>query len=113
VSSLIPTVDEAKHAQLRRGVANAFTVSAISEMEHLIHHTTLTLVEILKERRSADLVQQLLWYSLDSAGQIAFSEDIGFMRSDADVDGAAQMIHGKHIRPTGNTTAILIYQRSF
>lgn len=95
VRSLVPTEDEGKHGQLRRSVANSFTVSAVAEMEHLIHQTTLALVEILNERRNVDLVQQLLWYSLDSAGQIAFSEDTGFMRSDADVDGGAEMIHGR------------------
>jgi cytochrome P450 len=113
VSSLIPTVDEAKHGQMRRGVANAFTPSTIGEMEHLIHHTTLTLMECLKERKVVDLPQQFLWYSLDTAGQIAFSEDIGFMRSDADVDGGAQIIRGMQFHLADDVTLRLIKYRPF
>jgi hypothetical protein len=95
VSSLVSTEDEAKHGQMRKGVAIAFALPSVLEMEEKIQGITLLLIDIIQKRTEVDIARQLLWYSLDTASLISFSEDIGFLRSDSDVGGTAKCIRGK------------------
>jgi hypothetical protein len=80
---------------MRRGVANAFTLPSVLEMEQTINDVTLLLIETVQTQNEVDIARQLLWYSLDTAFRISFSEDIGFLQSDSDVGGTSKSIHGK------------------
>jgi cytochrome P450 len=95
VPSLVSLEDETKHAQLRRSVANAFTPTSVLEMEKTINPTIALLLEVLEQRKVVDLSGQMLWYSLDNAGRIAFNEDIGCLKADSDMGNTGRMIHAR------------------
>jgi hypothetical protein len=95
VASLISTEDETKHGQMRRGVANAFTTTSVLEMEDKFNDVSLQLMDMLQQRKEVDLAEHLLWFSLDAAAKFSFSEDIGFLRTNSDVNGTAESIRSK------------------
>jgi cytochrome P450 len=99
VESMVTIRDEGKHGQMRRAVANAFTPTAVAEMEGIIEESVVDLLDVLsaaaEKEREVDIARMLLWYSLDNAGRMTFGDDAGCLRTDADAQGAGKMIHAR------------------
>ena len=90
--SLFSTTDEAFHAQLRRSVNNAFSMSALVQYEagvDLITERFLDQTNNLYAFRqiSCDFAQWLQYYAFDVIGQITYSKSHGFVDRNEDVDG--------------------------
>ncbi|KAI4190566.1 MAG: hypothetical protein L6R41_000718 [Letrouitia leprolyta] len=90
--SLFSTTDEHYHAQLRRSVNNAFSMSALVQYEPFVDNTTsrfLDQTEALFSSQNAtcDFAKWLQWYAFDVIGQITYSKPHGFIDRAEDVDG--------------------------
>ena len=77
VPSLVSTRDEARHAALRRSVANAFTQNAALDYEGSIDATIAELLAAVDQKTRFDLASMVLWYTMDAAGRFAFGESLG------------------------------------
>ncbi|KIW00379.1 uncharacterized protein PV09_08089 [Verruconis gallopava] len=99
VESLITVKDESKHGQMRRAIANAFTVTSVGEMESIFDESITQLLHVLHQRverrQSLDITRQIAWYSLDNAAKMVFSEDAGCLRTDSDAQGLGKMIQSR------------------
>ncbi|TKA24724.1 hypothetical protein B0A50_05712 [Salinomyces thailandicus] len=90
--SLVFTTDEAQHAQMKRPVAQSFSLSTLVEFEPLIDSTTAVFLSRLDEMfantsKVCDLGQWLQWYAFDVVGELTFSKRLGFLERAEDVDG--------------------------
>ncbi|KAL8833026.1 MAG: hypothetical protein Q9170_004554 [Blastenia crenularia] len=90
--SLFSTTDEQYHAQLRRSVNNAFSMSALVQYEPFVDDTTnkfLDQTEALFSSKHAtcDFARWLQWYAFDVIGQITYCKRHGFIERAEDVDG--------------------------
>ncbi|KAI1300895.1 cytochrome P450 [Xylaria venustula] len=95
VPSLISTRDEARHAALRRSVANAFTPTASLDYENAIDATTRELIAKLDTKTRFDLSSMILWYTIDVAGRFSFGEPVGCLAAEDDVSGSIQLIRDR------------------
>jgi cytochrome P450 len=99
VESLVTVKDEVRHGQMRRAVANEFTPTSVGRMEGIIEETIGELLDTLgqavEKGKEIDISRVMLWYSLDNAGRMTFSEDVGCLRTDSDAQGAGKMIHAR------------------
>ena len=97
----IPTVfsirDESAHKALKRPVANAYSMSALVELEPM----TDTCIKILENKlggmqgKDIDLGEWLQWYAFDVITSITFSNRLGFMEEGKDVAGIINAIEGR------------------
>ena len=97
----IPTVfsirDEAGHKALKRPVANAYSMSALVELEPM----TNDCITILEKKfagmpgKDVDLGEWLQWYAFDVITSITFSNRLGFMEEEKDVAGIINAIEGR------------------
>ena len=97
----IPTVfsirDEAGHKTLKRPVANAYSMSALVELEPM----TDDCIAILEKKftgmrgKDVDLGEWLQWYAFDVITSITFSNRLGFMEEEKDVAGIINAIEGR------------------
>ncbi|KAL8995750.1 MAG: hypothetical protein Q9169_004578 [Polycauliona sp. 2 TL-2023] len=90
--SLFSTTDEVYHAQLRRSVNSAFSMSALIHYEPFVDEATakfLEQTEVLFSSKHAicDLAQWLQWYAFDVIGAITYSRRHGFIDEASDIDG--------------------------
>lgn len=95
--SLFSTTDETYHAQLRRSVNSAFSMSALVQYEPLVDETTelfLDQTQALFVSRSAvcDFAQWLQFYAFDVIGNITYSKRHGFVERGEDVDGMVRYL---------------------
>lgn len=95
--SLFSTTDEDYHAQLRRSVNNAFSMSALVQYEAFVDNTTskfLDQTEALFSSQHAicDFARWLQWYAFDVIGQITYSKGHGFIDRAEDVDGMVRYL---------------------
>jgi len=81
VTSLVSTSDENKHGALRRSVAKAFTPTASLDYEAHVDKTIPELIEALEKRHTVDMVEMLLFYSMDAASRLLFGEPLGCLRT--------------------------------
>ena len=96
-----PTVfsirDEAAHRALKRPVANAYSMGTMVELEPL----TDNCIKILEDKlhglqgKATDFGTWLHWFSWDVITSITFSNRLGFMEQERDVDGIIQAIEGR------------------
>ncbi|KAH8817037.1 putative P450 monooxygenase [Xylogone sp. PMI_703] len=97
----IPTVfsirDEKAHKALKRPVANAYSMSALVELEPM----TDTCITILQDKldsfkgKSFDFGEWLQFFSFDVITSITFSNRLGFMEQEKDVSGIIDAIEGR------------------
>lgn len=97
----IPTVfsvrDEKVHKAFKRPVASAYSMSALVELEPM----TDDCIEILQRKfdgmqnKDIDLGEWLQWYSFDVITSITFSNCMGFMEQETDVQGVIEAIEGR------------------
>ena len=97
----LPTVfsirDESGHRNLKRPVANAYSMGTMVELEPL----TDVCIKILEEKlenlqdRDIDFGTWLHWYAFDVITSITFSNRLGFMEQEKDVGGIIEAIEGR------------------
>lgn len=95
--SLFSTVDEQYHAQLRRPVNSAFSMSALVQYEPSVDAATtkfLDQTEAFFASRGAvcDFAKWLQWYAFDVIGEVTYSKRHGFIDDGRDVDGMVKYL---------------------
>ena len=95
--SLFSTTDEQYHAQLRRSVNNAFSMSSLVQYEPFVDDTTIKFLEQTEALFSSkhvvcDFARWLQWYAFDVIGQITYSKRHGFVDRAEDVDGMVRYL---------------------
>lgn len=90
--SLFSTTDEQFHAQLRRGINSAFSMSALVQYEPAVDVILKRFLDQTQEvyasdRSSCDFAQWLQFYAFDVIGQITYSKSHGFVDRNEDVEG--------------------------
>ncbi|KEF58631.1 uncharacterized protein A1O9_06557 [Exophiala aquamarina CBS 119918] len=90
--SLFSTVDESYHANLRRSVNNAFSMSQLVQYEPAVNETVelfLNQTEKIyaKTNKVCDFAEWLQFFAFDVIGQITYSKRHGFLENNTDVDG--------------------------
>lgn len=92
IPSLFSTIDESYHANLRRSVNNAFSMSALVQYEPLVNEV----IELFLNRTQSiyaapgkicDFALWLQYFAFDVIGQITYSKQHGFVDKNEDVDG--------------------------
>ncbi|KAK6373428.1 hypothetical protein LTS17_008448 [Exophiala oligosperma] len=97
----IPTVfsitDPQGHRDLKRPVGAAFALSALLDLEPLADECTAILQRKLDglEGQNIDLGTWLHWYAFDVITYITFSNSIGFLERERDVQGIISAIEGR------------------
>lgn len=95
--SLFSTLDESFHANLRRSVNHAFSMSSLVQYEPLVDETT----EIFLDQTSrvfangttvCDFARWLQFFAFDVIGSITYSKRHGFVENNHDVDGIVQSL---------------------
>jgi hypothetical protein len=90
--SLFSSTDESYHANLRRSVNNAFSMSALVQYEPLVNEV----IELFLERtqqiyagsgKICDFALWLQYFAFDVIGQITYSKQHGFVDKNEDIDG--------------------------
>ncbi|KAL8696706.1 MAG: hypothetical protein Q9201_007523 [Fulgogasparrea decipioides] len=111
--TLFSTTDEHYHAQLRRSVNNAFSMSALVQYEPSVDDTTakfLDQTETLFSSRHAvcDFTQWLQWYAFDVIGEITYSKRHGFIDRVEDVDGMVSYLgrNFSYVAPVGQIPSL-------
>ncbi|KAL8727455.1 MAG: hypothetical protein Q9166_006043 [cf. Caloplaca sp. 2 TL-2023] len=95
--SLFSTTDERYHAQLRRAVNSAFSMSAVVQYEPFVDEATrkfLDQTEVLfsSKHSTCNFAEWLQWYAFDVIGAITYSKRHGFIDRAEDVDGMVNYI---------------------
>ncbi|KUJ12598.1 cytochrome P450 [Mollisia scopiformis] len=95
--SLFSTTSEAFHAQLRRSVNSAFSMSTLIQYEPFVDSTTelfLAQTENLYAKTGAacNFSRWLQFYAFDVIGEMTYSKRHGFLEDNKDVDGIISYI---------------------
>ncbi|KAL8692393.1 MAG: hypothetical protein Q9218_002583 [Villophora microphyllina] len=114
--SLFSTTDEQYHAQLRRSVHSAFSMSALVQYEPSVDAATakfLDQTESLFSSKHAvcNFAEWLQWYAFDVIGEITYSKRHGFIDDGEDVDGMVKYL-GKlfsYVAPIGQLPILDIF----
>ncbi|KAK6371295.1 hypothetical protein LTS17_009026 [Exophiala oligosperma] len=90
--SLFSTTDESYHANLRRSVNNAFSMSQLVQYEPAVNETIEIFLDqtdklYAKPNRICDFAEWLQFFAFDVIGQITYSKRHGFLERNEDVDG--------------------------
>ncbi|KAN0120274.1 cytochrome P450 [Hyaloscypha variabilis] len=90
--SLFSTTSEAFHAQLRRSVNSAFSMSTLIQYEPFVDSTTelfLSQTEKLyaKTGEACNFSRWLQFYAFDVIGEMTYSKRHGFLEENRDIDG--------------------------
>ncbi|KAI1327392.1 cytochrome P450 [Xylariaceae sp. FL0255] len=92
LATLFSTTDNAFHAQLRRCVSSAFSMSALVQYEPFVDNTMKLFFEQTERlyagrSEGCDFVRWLQFYAFDVIGEVTYSERHGFIERNEDVDG--------------------------
>ncbi|KAI1338948.1 cytochrome P450 [Xylariaceae sp. FL0016] len=83
--NLFSVRDSKVHAQMRRTVANAYSMSTIVQYEPRIDDTLSNLLTILKnEPRETNLGRWIMYYVYDVAGNMTYSQPLGYLKEKND-----------------------------
>ncbi|KAE8356024.1 cytochrome P450 [Aspergillus coremiiformis] len=90
--SLFSTLDEKFHAELRRSVNHAFSMSALVQYEPMVDETTLLFLDqtdrlFATDRKVCDFARWLQFFAFDVIGSITYSKRHGFLEKNKDIDG--------------------------
>lgn len=91
---IIAAIDSKRHAQLRRPVAGAYSLTSLLELESVVDDVISTMVKRLREKfirgpdhgKSCLIDQWMSFFSFDLILQATFSKDFGFLNAGKDVD---------------------------
>jgi hypothetical protein len=93
---LFGTRDEDYHRELKKPVANAFSLTTLLTNEPAVDSCTNLLIEKLSAYADAstpvDFGEWLQFYTFDVVGEITFAKKLGFLEKGGDVDGMIQAI---------------------
>ena len=95
VASLVSTADEAKHGELRRSVAKAFTPTGSLDYETHVDETIAELMDAIARHSIVDLADMMIYYSMDAATRISSGETLGCLQSLSDVGGTIQLVRDR------------------
>lgn len=90
--SLFSTTDETFHANLRRSVNSAFSMSTLVQYEPLVDSTTALFLSQTDKLYAApgatcDFARWLQFYAFDVIGNMTYSERHGFIERNEDIEG--------------------------
>ncbi|KAH7022261.1 putative P450 monooxygenase [Ilyonectria destructans] len=97
----VPTVfsvrSQSMHKTMKRPIANAYSMSSMIELEPAANACTEIFERKLQEKQGApiDLGTWLHWYAFDLITSITFSNRLGFMEKETDVDDIIDSIEGR------------------
>jgi cytochrome P450 len=96
--NLFSTRDPQYHRDQKKLVANAYSMSALIEMESSVDDCTKLLLSKMEPyaqtRTAVDLGEWLQYYAFDIVGLFSFSKMLGFLNKGGDVDAMMQGIAG-------------------
>ncbi|KAJ3555664.1 hypothetical protein NPX13_g10313 [Xylaria arbuscula] len=92
LATLFSTTDNTFHAQLRRCVNSAFSMSALVQYEPFVNNTIKLFFEqterlYVNNPEGCDFVRWLQFYAFDVIGEVTYSKRHGFLERNEDVDG--------------------------
>ncbi|KAJ2971293.1 hypothetical protein NUW58_g9457 [Xylaria curta] len=92
LATLFSTTDNSFHAQLRRCVNSAFSMSALVQYEPFVDNTLKLFFEqterlYVNNAEGCDLPRWLQFYAFDVIGEVTYSKRHGFLERNEDVDG--------------------------
>ncbi|KAI0864451.1 cytochrome P450 [Xylaria cubensis] len=92
LATLFSTTDNTFHAQLRRCVNSAFSMSALVQYEPFVNNTLKLFFEqterlYVNNPDGCDFVRWLQFYAFDVIGEVTYSKRHGFLERNEDVDG--------------------------
>jgi len=106
--SLFSTTSEPFHAQLRRSVNSAFSMSTLIQYEPFVDSTTELFLNqtdklYANARESCDFARWLQFYAFDVIGEMTYSKRHGFLEENKDVDGIIDYIANlfNYVAPVG------------
>ena len=90
--SLFSTTDEQYHAELRRCVNSAFSMTSLVQYEPSVDITTAKFLDqtealFASQNKVCDFAEWLQYYTFDVIGEITYSKRHGFIDTGKDVDG--------------------------
>lgn len=96
-ASLFSTTDEYFHAELRRCVNSAFSMTALVQYEPSVDDTTLLFLDqteslFSSQNKICDFAEWLQFYAFDVIGEITYSKRHGFVERGEDVDGMVKYL---------------------
>ncbi|KJX99973.1 cytochrome P450 oxidoreductase like protein [Zymoseptoria brevis] len=86
--------DEVAHRVMRRPAANAYSMSSLRELEPMNDACSAVIVEKFKKYvdKEIDLGNWLQWYAVDVVTSITFSNTLGMLEQERDVDNVIEAI---------------------
>ncbi|KAL5328641.1 hypothetical protein ACEPPN_002143 [Leptodophora sp. 'Broadleaf-Isolate-01'] len=106
--SLFSTTSEPFHAQLRRSVNSAFSMSTLIQYEPFVDSTTELFLNQTEKifastRDGCDFARWLQFYAFDVIGEMTYSKRHGFLEENKDVDGIIDYIANlfNYVAPVG------------
>ncbi|KAE8445039.1 hypothetical protein EG329_013753 [Mollisiaceae sp. DMI_Dod_QoI] len=106
--SLFSTTSEAFHAQLRRSVNSAFSMSTLIQYEPFVDSTTELFLNqtdklYAEKGEGCNFSRWLQFYAFDVIGEMTYSKRHGFLEDNKDVDGIIDYIAGlfDYVAPIG------------
>lgn len=97
----VPTIfsvrDEGKHKAIKRPVASAYSMSSLKELEPMNDDCSAILMKKFEGLvgKDIDLGTWLHWYAFDVISSITFSNRLGFMEQEKDVQNIIAAIEGR------------------
>lgn len=90
--SLFSTTDEGYHANLRRSVNSAFSMSTLVQYEPLVNEATEVFLDqterlFARTNKACDFAEWLQYFAFDVIGQLTYSKRHGFVEKAEDIDG--------------------------
>ncbi|KAI1184215.1 cytochrome P450 [Nemania serpens] len=97
LATLFSTTDNTFHAQLRRCVNSAFSMSALVQYEPFVNNTLKLFFEqterlYVNNAEGCDFVRWLQFYAFDVIGEVTYSKRHGFIEKNEDVDGIVRYL---------------------
>ncbi|KAL3455413.1 hypothetical protein BJX64DRAFT_282096 [Aspergillus heterothallicus] len=95
--SLFSTLDEGFHANLRRSVNHAFSMSSLVQYEPMVNETVEVFLDqtatlFANGRRVCDFARWLQFFAFDVIGSITYSKRHGFIERNEDIDGIVKSL---------------------
>ncbi|GIZ40796.1 hypothetical protein CKM354_000412000 [Cercospora kikuchii] len=97
MSTVFSERDGTAHRGIRRPIANAYALSTLKELEPMNDACSATIVQKFNGLvgQDIDLGTWLHWYAFDTITSITFSNTLGFMEQERDIDRIIESIEGR------------------
>ncbi|KAK7431145.1 hypothetical protein QQZ08_002185 [Neonectria magnoliae] len=96
--NLFGTRDEAYHREMKKPIANAFSMTTLLTNEAAVDTCSNLLIDKLmpfaEDNKPVDLGEWIQFYTFDVVGEITFAKKLGFLETGGDVDGMIETIEG-------------------